>query len=250
MSETSASILARLMIDRTSPLPIYHQIAAGLTQLITSGALPPGQMLPSETEMSRALDISPMTARQALNGLAAKGLIRRKRGVGSFVLARRFDLPLIEPIGFTADMQSRGLASSSRILRFERTVAPAEAIERGILAEGTPMLRIKRLRLANDQAVGLQDAYFSGVNFTREELDASGSIYRLMAQRGISLHTAQEIIDAVAAGKEEAGLLGVPEGVPLLRTLLYSSDSPDGFREFTIALYRSDFYQFRAVLRR
>lgn len=250
MHKTAASILACLQIDRDSPLPIYHQIIEGLSRQMESGALSPGQMLPSETEMARTLNISPMTARQALNGLAAKGLVRRQRGVGSFVLARRFDLPLDEPVGFTDDIQSRGLASGSRILRFEWTVAPVEAVERRILIAGTPMLRVKRLRLVNDQAVGLQDAYFRGVDFSRAELEASGSVYQLMAQRGITLQSAQETIDAVAAGREEAGLLGIPEGAPLLRTLLFSIDSTDGFQEFTTALYRSDFYQFRAVLRR
>lgn len=248
--ESFPAPLDALRINRDSPVPIYHQIMEGLTRLIESGVLSPGQLVPSETELARALSISPMTARQALNELAARGLIRRQRGVGSFVLARRFDRPLDEPVGFTQDMQARGVVPGARILRFEHTTAPVEAVERGILAEGTPTLRVKRLRLANDQPVALQDAYFTGVDFARKELEASGSVYRLLAERGITLRKAQETIDAVAAGKEEAGLLGIPENAPLLRTLLFSVDGIDGFQEFTIALYRSDFYQFRAVLQR
>jgi GntR family transcriptional regulator len=250
MTDPITTTLAALRINRDSPVPMYHQIEEGLTRLIESGALAPGQLLPSETELSQALRISPMTARQALNALAARGMIRRQRGVGSFVLARRFDRPLDHPVGFTEDMLARGVTPGARILRFEPSTAPTEAVERGILAEGTPMLRIKRLRLANDQPVALQDAYFSGVSFTREELEAAGSVYRLLADRGITLRKAQETIDAVAASRDEANLLGIPENGPLLRTLLFSVDGIDGFQEFTIAVYRSDLYQFRAVLQR
>ncbi len=245
-----AELWNELQLDRSSPVPIYHQVAETIKRLILSGALPPGQRLPSETELSSALHISPMTARQALTSLEAAGLIRRKRGIGSFVLARRFDRPLDHLVGFTQDMAARGVVSTSRILRFEPSTAPVEAVERGLIEAGMPMLRIKRLRFANDQPSALQDAYFSGVDFTREALEETGSIYGLLRTQGIAFEDGGETIDAVVASSEEATLLHVPENAPLLRTTLFARDEAGWLREFTLALYRADLYQFRAHLSR
>lgn len=250
MSDSSITALLRdLQIDRASPVPIYHQLVQKLTLQISSGRLQPGQRLPSETELSTAVHISPMTARQALIGLEAAGLIQRKRGSGSFVLGRSFDRPLDYMVGFTDDMRARGITPGSRILRFETAPAPDEAVARGLIDAGTPMLRVKRVRLANGQPSALHDAYFQGVSITREQLERAGSLYKLMSDQGVTPPEAEEVIDALQATNENAALLNVPEHSPLLRTLLYSFYADGRLCEFTIALYRADLYQFRVRLK-
>ncbi len=248
MTASAAPPLNSLRIDRTSPIPIYHQIVEGISRLILAGALPPGQRLPSETELSRDLGISPMTARQALNTLMEQGLIRRQRGVGSFVLARRLDRPLDRIVGFTEDMTRRGYIPTAQVLRFERVPPPPEVLERASFSEGATLLRIKRLRFANEQPVGIQDAYFAGVDFTREQLEADGSVYRLVADHGVLLVEGEEIIGAVAAQKEEARLLQIPINSPLLRASMFSWDQHGLLAEYTCSLFRADLYQFRARL--
>jgi GntR family transcriptional regulator len=217
---------------------------------IESGQLRPGQVLPSETELSRSLGISPMTARQAMNGLVSQGLIRRQRGVGSFVLPRHMNHPLEQMVGFTEDMHARGLQASSRILRVEQTPPPHEVIERVPLTAGTTMQRIRRVRLTNNQPVGLHDAYLLGVNFTRADLERSGSLYALLAGEGIQLAGCEETIDAVSSDKELARLLDVPVGAPLLRATRYSWGEDGQFVEYVVALYRADLYQYRIRLTR
>lgn len=250
-SETVPSItLESLQINRASPVPIYHQIMDGLTRQIRSGQLTPGQLLPSETELSRSLGISPMTARQAMNGLVNQGLIRRQRGVGSFVLPRRMDHPLERMVGFSEDMHARGLRPASRILRVEQAKAPKEVVERVPLNDATAMLRVRRVRLANDQPVGVHDAWLLGVSFTRTDLERAGSLYALLAESGIQLGGCEETIDAVAADRELAGLLGVPVGAPLLRATRFTWGEDGQFVEYVVALYRADLYQYRIRLTR
>lgn len=238
--------LDELQIDRTSPVPIYHQVAQQLTALIQSGQLAPGHRLPSETELAQLLGISPMTARQSLITLDERGLIRRQRGVGSFVTARSFERDVGMLQGFTEDMASRNVPTRSRILRFERAVAPEFVVTAGQAEAGTLLLRIKRLRYANEQPVALQDAYFAGVDFTREALDAAGSIYGLLASLGIAVVKGETAIDVVTAEIEAQHLLNVPLHAPLLRTRLLSWDAGGRFLEYTHSLYRADLYQLRA----
>ena len=242
--------LEALRVDRASPVPIYHQIMDGLSRQIRSGALRPGQLLPSETELSRSLGISPMTARQAMNGLVHQGLIRRQRGVGSFVLPGRMDHPLEHMVGFSEDMQSRGIRPASRILAVQRSAPPKELILRYALDEGASVLRIKRVRMANDQPVGLHDAYLVGVDFARAELERVGSLYALLAEQGIHLGDCEETIDAIAADREASVLLNIPVGAPVLRASRYTWDENGQFIEYVVALYRADLYQYRIRLRR
>jgi GntR family transcriptional regulator len=238
--------LDSLTIDRDSPVPIYHQLVEKLTRLILSGALAPGQRLPSETELASALAISPMTARQALSMMEKHGLIRRQRGVGSFVLARMFDRPLDQLVGFTQDMAERGIEATSRILRFERVPAPQAAIEFGVAVPGDSMLRIKRLRLANLQPVAVQDAYFADVDFPRTDLESVGSVYTVLDHLGIHPTRAEEWIDAVSAQAEESHLLDIPVHAPMLRLRLLTWDADDRFVEYSQAVFRADLYQFHA----
>ncbi|MBE2266665.1 MAG: GntR family transcriptional regulator [Anaerolinea sp.] len=242
--------LESLQINRASPVPIYHQIMDGLTRQIRSGELSPGQLLPSETELSRSLGISPMTARQAMNGLVSQGLIRRQRGVGSFVLPRRMDHPLERMVGFTEDMHARGLQPTSHILCVAQANPPKEVLDRLPFDADATMLQIRRVRLANDQPVGVHDAYLLGVSFTRADLERVGSLYALLAEEGIQLADCEETIDAVSADKELAGLLGVPIGAPLLRAMRYSWRDDGEFVEYVVALYRADLYQYRIRLTR
>jgi GntR family transcriptional regulator len=185
-----------------------------------------------------------------MNGLVTQGLIRRQRGVGSFVLPRRMDHPLERMVGFSEDMHARGLQPNSLILRVERASPPKEVVEHVPLEADATMLRVRRVRLTNDQPVGVHDAYLLGVDFTRAELERAGSLYALLAENGIQLTDCEETIDAISANKELSGLLGVSVGAPLLRAMRYTWGEDGQFVEYVVALYRADLYQYRIRLTR
>jgi DNA-binding LacI/PurR family transcriptional regulator len=79
------------MIDRASPIPYYYQIKKALSDRIASGDYGPGDKLPSELELARQNDVSPMTVRQAYKELEASGLVLRRQGLGTFVSVRSSD---------------------------------------------------------------------------------------------------------------------------------------------------------------
>lgn len=239
-----------LQVDKDSPIPIYVQLYEGMTALIVSGSLQPGDALPSETDFSRHFSISPMTVRQAMSELVNQGYIRRERGRGTFVAPRQLDHPLDRMVGFSEDMQSRQLVPGAKLLLLETIPAPEHIAKIAGLPLETPLLRLKRVRYANDEAVGIHDAYLYNIQISRKDLQKTPSLYVLLAQRGITLAEGIDTIDAVPASEEAAALLAVAPNAPLLQTTRISWDSENRFIEYVVAQYRADLYHYRIHLRR
>lgn len=239
-----------LRIDRNSPIPIYHQLEQALLEMIEAGEFASGQSLPSETELSRKLSISPMTVRQSMSELVKRGVIRREKGRGTFVMYRHMEHKLDHPVGFSEDIKNRQMKPGSRTLLFETTPVPEVVVERGLLSAHGQIIRIKRVRLIDDAPVGIHDSYVNDTAITQSEIDAIGSLYALLESRGLVIFESEDTIDAVAATKESSALLHVPVGAPLMRTTRFAWDAQGHFVEYVVALYRADLYQYRIRLKR
>lgn len=237
-------------MDKNSPVPIYFQLKQGIEKLIESGKLTVGEPLPSENELSRAFNISPMTVRRAMAELVNEGYIYRERGRGTFVARQRMQHQLESLVSFTEDIRHRNLHPSSRILAFELVTAPAPVIERCALPANTQMTRIKRLRLANNTPVGVHDSYICDAPITRQELEKFDSLYVLLESKGIVMDEGDEAIEAAAADAETAQLLKLQPGDPLLQTTRFSWNSAGDLIEYVVALYHADLYRYTVRLKR
>ena len=239
-----------LAIDKSSAVPIYFQLQQEIAALIESGILKAGDALPSENELARQYSISTMTVRQAMGELVSSGFVHRERGRGTFVSARRMGHSLERMVGFSEDMQSRRLNPSSELLMLELTPPPADVLARIDLPPQTDLIRLKRVRFTNGDSVGIHDSYLHQVPVTLDDLRQVKSLYGLLQQRGVVLTEAEDAIDAVSATADEAALLHIHPGDPLLRTTRFSWDQQGQFVEYVVALYRADLYQYRIRLRR
>lgn len=238
-------------IDKSSPVPIYHQIEEALREIILSGNLEPNERLPSGNELSDRYGISPMTVRQAMSGLVRDGLIYRKRGRGTFVAPRKMEHPLLRMTSFTEDMRARGLDPGSRLLRLEKIPAPQEVAEALGIEAGEPVTRVKRLRLADGHRVGVHDAYLRGpLDISPEVLEAEGSLYRLLDTKDISLVEGKDVIEAIEATEEHSELLNIPVGTALLQVTRTAIDRRGQAMEHVIACYRADLYRYTIQLKR
>ena len=240
-----------LTLDRRGPLPIYYQIQEYFRQAIAEGRLKPGDPLPSDNELAATLGLGKMTVRQAMSSLVHEGLIYRYQGKGTFVAFPKFQHQLQKLVSFTEDITSRGMRPGARILFFGQVPADNQVAANLHVPPGKPVLRIQRLRLADDRPVGIHDSHLLlNVHFTREQLEQRGSLYALLQERGIALAEAEEALEAVAAKKNEAVLLGLPPGSPLLRVLRVVFTPGGEPLEYVHALYRSDFYRYCIRLKR
>jgi len=243
-------IAARLHISKRSGVPIYQQLQQQLEDLIANGTWRPREPLPSETELAARLDISVMTVRQAMAQLVNKGLIYREKGRGTFIAPRPLEHSLQRLESFTKDMRARGREPSAQTLLCEVVPAPAQVAADLELFVGVPVLHLRRLRLVDGYPVALHDAYVTRTDITRAELDAVGSLYALLEQRGIELGEAYEMLEAVVADTMTAELMGVRRGAPLLQVIRITWDRFRAPVETITALYRADLYHYSVTLRR
>ncbi|MEU1372660.1 GntR family transcriptional regulator [Streptomyces triculaminicus] len=231
-------------LDRGSPVPLYFQLSQQLEAAIERGELAPGSLLGNEIELAGRLGLSRPTVRQAIQSLVDKGLLVRRRGVGTQVVHSQVKRPL-ELSSLYDDLESAGQQPATRVLHLAVEPAPAPVAAALGIAEGADVLRLERLRLAHGEPVAhLRNHLPLGLlDLDAETLGRTG-LYRLLRQAGITLHSARQTIGARAATAEEGELLAEPEGAPLLTMERTTFDDTGRAVEFGSHLYRASRYAF------
>ena len=239
-------------LDRQGPIPIFVQIKLILERAIALGELTAHHRIPSERELSSTLGASRMTIRQALVSMMADGSLYTRSGKGTYVAERKIAQPLQRLTSFTEDMLARGLRPASRVLTEELLSAPLEVSQALAVAPGVELVRIRRLRLADEQPLAVESSHLPhSLCPGLLEVDLSvHSLYEVLRTRyGIRLASAKQTIEASEPDPEERELLRIPEHVPVLRIHRLTCDD-DGQRvEFVRAVYRGDRYQLHVDLR-
>jgi GntR family transcriptional regulator len=235
------------------PIPLYYQIKARLLEAIESGQLKPGDRVPSERELTAQFTVSRMTARQALTELETQGYLYRLQGKGTFVATPKLEQPLAGLTSFTEDMRRRGLEPGAQVLTAGEVPADRRVARSLGVAEGAPVFKLERLRLAGGDPMALEASHIPAV-YAPGLLDAGairGSLYQVLEERyGIRLVRAVQSLEAVAANSYEGEMLHVREGTPLLLLERTSRDTADRPVEFVKSLYRGDRYRFTTELHR
>lgn len=256
---TAAPVTAALpaVLDRGAPLPLYAQLKDALLREIREGGLQPGDRFPSEAAIRDRYRVSRATVRQALADLEAGGVIRKVQGLGSFVAVPKIrHVPLLT--SFTELASSQGFVPSHRVLSSSEEEAPADAAAELGLAEGARCRFLRRLFLADGNAVGLAETWLPSNAlrghdelFDRDRLD-QGSMYEVLQSEpiGLVLDHAVETISPGIVDAPSADLLGCEAGTPvlLIRRLTFT---PEGHAvESTRLLFVGDRYEYRVELHR
>ncbi len=215
-----------------------------LTERISAGHLRPGQRLGAERALAADLGVSRATLRQALAVLAETGVVRRVpgRGGGTFVSQDKIERDTSRVVGLPALLRSQGAVAGTRVISAglsgaEEAAARALAIQRGDL-----VIDLVRIRLADGSPISVEHAILPADRFPGLlELPLGGSVYELLDEHfGTRPGEAVERIEVVAASGDEALVLDVPAGSPLLAISRTTTD-PDGVPfEFSYDLFRGD----------
>lgn len=233
-------------LDRGSVVPLYYQIQQHLLGQIRAGATKPGEVVPSEQEISKRLRISRMTARQALKSLCDLGVAYSRRGKGTFVSESKLEKNFRQVLSFSEEMQRRGSRPRARMLLFEVVDASADVAEALRLSNGEKVISLRRVRLAGSSPMGVE---WSRLPLRLcpdlvQTFDPSSSLYRELSERyGVEIVVADEVVEAGLAGAEEARLLRVRKGNPVFvftRTSYVQSGQPV---EYVKSVYRGDRYK-------
>ncbi|MGW4024484.1 GntR family transcriptional regulator [Streptomyces sp. NPDC005009] len=231
-------------LDRGSPVPLYHQLAQQLEAAIEQGVLAPGNLLGNEVDLSVRLGLSRPTVRQAIQSLVDKGLLVRRRGVGTQVVHSQVRRPL-ELSSLYDDLETAGQGPTTRVIRNETVPAPADVAVALGLAEGAEVILLERLRRTHGQPVALLCNYLpSGLlGLDSARLEATG-LYRMMRSAGITLHSARQTVGARAATAQEAAGLDEKEGAALLTMQRTAYDDTGRAVEYGTHIYRASRYSF------
>ena len=227
--------------------PIYLQIVENLLDQIESGKLSPGDRLPPERELSEKFGVNRLTLRRALQKLELQGLLIRRQGAGTFVSEPKIEQQAEAIISFTKGMQRRGYIPGAKIVKFEKQSAVNSVADALGLTSSDQVYSIFRLRLINQAPVLLERLTIPAhrfPEFDRHDLSVR-SLYMVMEKEyGISVLHARQSLEPVIAMENEAELLDVLPGAPLMLQRRLSFDQNEQPIEFGKDLYRGDRFRF------
>lgn len=224
-------------IDRSALLPLYFQLKEALREQIKeglqSGELSPGDYFTSEKELCKKYDVSNITVKRALNELVNEGLLVRQQGRGTFVARPKIEQGLQSFYSITTSLQEKGIRPSSKVL--EVGVTPATkgvARHLDLEGEGQEVVKLVRLRLADEEPFALETSYLPSklfpdlANYNLSVIP----LYDLLSQKyGVEPIKAQEFFEPTLVDQYEAMVLGVKQGSPalLLERITYTlNDRP------------------------
>jgi GntR family transcriptional regulator len=240
-----------LGLERDLPVPLYHQLKTVLLEKLRGGEWKPNDQLPTEDELGSQFGVSKATVRQALRDLAQSGYVRREQGRGTFVSEQKVQFGPRQLNSFTEEMRQVGLQSESKVLERSVVAADAELAAKLQIAEGAEVFKLKRLRLAGGETMGVQTVYvpYAMVPGLRDIDFGSASLYDTLEQLfGLPLDYAAQTHFAIAVSAEDAELLDVPEGSPALggeRITYLRGGRP---MEVTRSVMKGDRYQIHLKL--
>ena len=241
------------VLDRAEGRPLYYQLKQWISDQIAGGRFPPGSRLPDEQQLSTSLGISRGVVRQAMSELAFEGLVSKQQGRGTFVAEPKVEAGLMSQLpGLAADAAAHGQLVSSQVLGLDEVPAGDVVAQSLGIADGTPVVRLERLRSIGSEPLVLTVTYLpSSLAAGLLEVDLAGevSLYEVLARDfDLPVVGARRRVEAAVAGAREARLLTVRRGAPLL--VLRSVSHTTGHRalEYFAAMHRGDRCAFAASL--
>jgi GntR family transcriptional regulator len=231
-------------------IPKYYRLKQHLVELTAS--LTPGSPLPPERTLAERYETSRTTVRQALAELVIEGRLHRIQGKGTFVAKPKVAQEL-QLVSYTEDMRHHGLRPETRILEIGYATADERLAALLGISPGDRTLRVHRLRLADGEPMSIDTSDLPARRFPglRREMARHRSLYETLATAyDIHLAEAEETIETVLAGPDDARLLDVDVGLPLLLLSRHAYDARGEPVEWAQSLYRGDRYKFVTRLRR
>ncbi|MEC7290844.1 MAG: GntR family transcriptional regulator [Pseudomonadota bacterium] len=253
MPDTGSMKFTAADIDESASVPLYQQIYDLLRARIMDGTMALNDRLPAEQDLTRALGVSRITVKRAMNELAVAGLVRRQRGIGTVVI---YDVaaPIVKGSFETMidGLTRMGLETEVQLLDCTVGTASPAISEALHLKGGKSVQRIVRLRRLDGEPFSYLVTYIPydiADGYDDAQL-ASESLIKLLEQAGHAPVEAEQTITATSAEPAVAANLGVAPGSPLLRIHRIMKDAAGRPVQDITAHYRADRFEYHMRLNR
>jgi DNA-binding GntR family transcriptional regulator len=235
-------------VDRTSPVPLYFQVATRLQELIEKGEIGVGARIENEVDLAERLGVSRPTTRRAIQYLVERGMLVRKRGVGTQVVHPKVRRP-VELSSLYDDLVTSDRAPRTEVLKLEVVAATQEIATALEIEPGTEVTWIERLRYAGGEPLALMHNAIplDLIRLTEQDLAERG-LYELLRRAGYVPRIATQVIGARSAGAGEARILQEKRGASLLTMSRTAWDAGGRALEYGSHVYRASRYSFELNL--
>ncbi len=228
--------------------PLYDQLVDLLHEKIEN-EMGPGDLLPSERELCETYGLSRTTVRLALAELEQQGLVTRQHGRGTFVAnTTREATNLMSTYSFTEQMRSLGRVPQTVVLEFDTREAPKHIAACLGLRIGDPVIRMKRLRLADGTPMMVERTYLPASEFiglSREDVERQ-PLYDIVEKvYHETIRVADEEFCASVVHMDDAELLGIPESAPVLKLYRTTYNVKNTAIEYTRSVARADQFKYK-----
>lgn len=235
-------------LDKEKPIPLYFQLAQRIERAIDSGELAPGASIEKETSLGERLGLSRTTVRRAMQELTQKGLLVRRRGIGT-VVARTPGIRNMKLTSLFDDLSKDGREPSTQLLARRLVEVTPEVAKMLHCEPGTEYLFLRRLRFSNGKPVALMENYVpTRFNDISDEQLAERGLYQLIRARGARMKSAQQFIGARRPSEHEVELLEMENHDPVLTMDRVSYDPHGEPVEYGHHAYRPDLYTIEVNL--
>ncbi len=235
-------------LDRSSPVPLYFQIAEQFERAILEGTIAPGERIDNEVALAQRLGLSRPTMRQAIQVLVDKGMLVRKRGVGTQVVHGKIRRS-VELTSLHDDLSAAGQKPRTEVIAVGRIEADEDVARELQLTKGADVWSLERLRFVDRQPLAHMHNYLPIDVVDLDEIDLSETgLYAHLRSSGIVMRVARQRIGARGASADEAVLLGERKGAPLLTMQRTAYDNAGRAVEYGRHAYRPDLYAFELTL--
>lgn len=235
-------------LERSGPVPLYFQVAQRIEKAILDNVLPAGSRLENEVALGERLGLSRPTVRRAIQDLVDKGLLVRRRGIGTQVVHGQVTRGL-ELTSLFEDLARSGQKPSTKILDYQLQKADKKIAEKLGVDVGSNVLYMRRLRSADNVPVSIMENWLPEdlSDIAKEELNQHG-LYQILRARGVTMRVAKQRIGARRATFQEAEALAVDKNSALLSMDRTAYDNTGRAIEFGHHCYRPDLYSFEVTL--
>lgn len=233
-------------LARGAAIPLYHQIYLTLRDEIARGDRPFGSAMPTEMALGASYDVSRITARRALDELAAGGFVERRRRLGTRVIYRLPNKPIEANIDQAVEsLIAFGQKTAVKVLELITRPPDAAIAQKLGLAEGEPAIRAVRLRSSKGGPLGLIISHMRsglGVSITPARLTETPML-ALLREAGIQIGGAVQTIEAMVADPDLAERLAIEPRAAVLHVERLVEDADRQTVLVTNAYYRADRYR-------